>query len=162
MTPLTDKGDEAIPSALPKLTKVTLAIADEQQEIWARQHPTEGNRKFANAAARIKELEAHKLLTGDQREKLAEAYAITGQFERAAKITADEDKKAKWKAIWKAVWKDDSKWCKCPDIETVDQKGKLVKFSQKHIVTRIFSHKLNKEVALFRCNACKFLNSAAT
>lgn len=149
---LVDKGDEASPSALPKLTKAQLAINSEQQEIWARQHPTQGDKRAMNAQARIKELEELNVLTQDQREKLAEAYAVVGQFEKAANTTADENKQAKWREAWKAVWK--SKSCKCPEVMTNDAQGRPYQVTQQHPVRMIFSHKENKEVLLSRCIQC--------
>ncbi len=154
-----DKGDDGIPSALPRLTKVQLAINAEQQEMWARQHPTQGDKRAMNAQARIKELEALTLLTADQREKLAESYAVVGQFEKAAKTTVDKEKQAKWLQTWKAVWK--SKPCKCPDVITNDTQGRPQKVEQQHPVRMVFSHKENKEVLLSRCINCDNLTTNA-
>lgn len=156
---IVDRGDAARPNVLPQITDEFLAECDERQKVWARQHPTEGNRARHNASLRIKELEELNVLTARQREQLAEAYALTGQFKLASDTTADTNKKKVWNGYWKAVYADDAKWCKCKPKDHLDQHGRITQKTQRRTIGTIFSHRDNKEVSLDICDACGRLNT---
>ncbi len=46
--------------------------------------------------------------------QLAEAYAATGRYDKAAEYEPDEGKRDEYLRIWEAVWKNDGEWCDCP------------------------------------------------
>lgn len=159
-----DSGDDNKLPAIPELTEEMQVLIDEQQSKLAHSHPLNAsNREYENAHALITQLETQGALLGrHQREQYAEALAITGQYEKAAAVTQDPDKKKEWKTAWKAVWREDSDSCDCEDTETVVMekgKPKKIKLSPKFVVKRIFSHKHNDFVNLEACNKCHFKNA---
>ena len=161
---VTDLGsdfDDKLPP-IPTISPDDQKAIDEQQAKMAAHHPINAsNRDYDNAHALIVQLEQQPLksLGRHLREQYAEALAITGQYDKAAKITKDDDKKREYKAVWKAIWLDDDKDCKCIDTDTVDMidgRPQKVTYSRKFQVNRIFSHKHNNFVRLERCNRCGF------
>lgn len=138
--------------------KLTDATIHEQSARQAASHPINANnRDYANAQAYILQTASISPLTHLQREYLAEAYATTGDYEKAVKTTRDKLKRAEWKAVHKAIWKSDDETCDCDDTKTVIMvKGKVtpVTHSRMFTVGQVFSHKLNKMVRLVRCNKC--------
>ncbi len=84
-------------------------------------------------------------LSADQKEQLAEAYATLGEYEIAAKISKNKDRKSEYNAISKAVWLPDDEWC-----EHIEAK--------KYIKEYVFSVKEGKEMPLLACAVCRTLN----
>lgn len=82
-------------------------------------------------------------LTPDSREILAEAYATTGQYNIAAKVSKLH--KALYRKYWKAVWLDDDKWC------DHDERHKFVK-------EYVYSQRESREMPMLACNVCDTWN----
>lgn len=127
-----------------------LSKANEKQLEWQKlvhapfaQH-TPKDRERANSLITIDSLEnakKHIGLTDEQREQLAEAYAVVGRYDLAKKTSKDQAKESLFQKLWDAVWLDDENWCEH------DAKHKYIK-------ENVYSLKEGKELPLLACNVC--------
>ena len=160
--------DESLPTP-PPLTEKLLAKNAQEQKMRARRFKdsiSAGNNKYARASAIIKETEAiigeiktlkaqKAALTVIQIERYAIALAQVGDFKTAAQFDSTKG----YKEIDKAVWRADTDTCKCSPTRVRNQEGELETYSPQFVQQVIRSVKHNKEVNLYRCNTCGFLNA---
>lgn len=118
---------------------------DEEQQILAAQQPFNHSpqaRMRAKALITIESLTNPALnRTSDQNEILAEAYALTGQYDLAAQVSKHSDLYKKYRD---AVYRDDEEWCEHEGHQFVKE--------------YVYSVRDGKDKALVACAVCGHWN----
>lgn len=91
--------------------------------------------------------------------RMAEGFALEGNFAAAAELHPDTEHTARFEAIAAAVERDDGERCDCP-IETITDPatGQPVTITPDTIEEMVFSQKHGRLMPLVRCSRCGDLN----
>jgi hypothetical protein len=89
---------------------------------------------------------------------LAEALAMQGRYDEAAKLHPDKTRTAYFRSIVKAIHLDDAKKCQCKDTEA-EIDGVTIALTPRFAARRIYSLQHKKVVSLITCSKCGHMNA---
>lgn len=141
-----DISDEAAHALLVENDKAQAELSKHANSPFSRANPRILFRSKAYTAIEtLLHVQQFQPLTADQKDQLAEAYALIGRYDLAAQ-TAKAHKKLYLK-YWQAVFEQDANWC---------PHGAKHQYVKEHI----WSIREQKEVPLLACNVCGNWNAA--
>lgn len=93
-------------------------------------------------------------------DRMAEGYALQGDYRSAVDCSRNEDKKAEYAKVAAAIKIDDDKTCPCnKKAKGTNAKGKPVDFPTNFIKDVFYSQHHGCLVNLWQCTTCGFLNA---
>lgn len=102
----------------------------------------------------------HPQLFNFELNRMAEGYALQGDYLTALMFVKDEDKKAEYQAVQDAIMRPDDETCPCEkDGKGTNAAGKAVKFSTMFIKDTFYSQHHGQVVNLWKCSTCPFMNA---